>query len=91
MLMIKQRAAEGCWGFPKGHADAGETDEDCAVRETLEETGVAVRVRPDVFAETGYSFIKRMHSDRWRLHPAYPDENARPTLVHTPANDSREQ
>lgn len=85
VLMIKQRVAEdkhGWWAFPKGHADEGETDEDCAIRETMEEAGVRVRLWPEIFAETGYSFIKRMHVDRWRLHPAYPDEASRPKLVH---------
>lgn len=85
VLLIKQRAPKGepgSWTFPKGHPDEGETDEECAVRETLEETGVGVQLHPDVFTDTGYSFIKPMHTDRWRLHAAYPDETARPTLVH---------
>jgi len=85
VLMIKQRAPEGKpggWTFPKGHPDEGETDEECAIRETLEETGVDVQLHRDVFVDTGYSFIKQMHIDRWRQHPAYPDETARPTLVH---------
>lgn len=29
------------WDLPKGHVDAGESDEECAVREIAEETGVA--------------------------------------------------
>jgi 8-oxo-dGTP pyrophosphatase MutT (NUDIX family) len=85
VLMIQQREGgkPSYWAFPKGHANQGETDEDCAVRETMEETGVEVSLpRPDVFADVGYSFIKPMHADRWRLHPDYPDEAARPTLVH---------
>ena len=28
------------WDLPKGHVDAGESDEECAVREVAEETGV---------------------------------------------------
>ena len=85
VLMIKQREPEGkpsYWAFPKGHVDEGETDEECASRETMEEAGVSVSLRPDVFAEVGYSFIKQMHTDRWRKHPAYPDEAIRPMLVH---------
>jgi predicted NUDIX family NTP pyrophosphohydrolase len=31
------------WGIPKGELDPGETAEDCAVRETEEETGVRAR------------------------------------------------
>lgn len=30
------------WGFPKGHMEAGETEEDTAIRELFEETGVLV-------------------------------------------------
>ena len=30
------------WGFPKGHLRPGETEEGCAVRETLEETGIHI-------------------------------------------------
>lgn len=30
------------WAFPKGHAEVGETEEQVAMRETLEETGYKV-------------------------------------------------
>jgi len=30
------------WGFPKGHLSEGETHTKCAIRETLEETGILV-------------------------------------------------
>lgn len=30
----------GHWGFPKGHAEPGENDEQAAVRELAEETGI---------------------------------------------------
>jgi 8-oxo-dGTP pyrophosphatase MutT (NUDIX family) len=32
------------WGIPKGHREVGEANIDCAVRETLEETGIVARV-----------------------------------------------
>lgn len=32
------------WSLPKGHVEAGETEEDTAVREVAEETGISGRV-----------------------------------------------
>ena len=32
------------WSLPKGHVEAGETEEDTAVREVAEETGIVGRV-----------------------------------------------
>ena len=43
-LIILQ--SNGCWSFPKGHMDAGETEEETALRELREETGLAA-VLPD--------------------------------------------
>lgn len=31
------------WDLPKGHVDPGETDRECALRELVEETGIAER------------------------------------------------
>ena len=39
-LMIYHRKG---WGFPKGHIRPGETEEACARREVLEETGITIR------------------------------------------------
>lgn len=44
LLLIKQFEHKDSWGIPKGHMDAGETLEECALREVREETGVAVRL-----------------------------------------------
>mgnify|MGYP002623761308 CR=1 FL=1 len=46
VLMVRRRASEGelMWQFPAGGIeDGGETAEDAAVRETLEETGLVVK------------------------------------------------
>jgi len=44
-LLIKNKRS--ChWGFPKGHVEKGETDEDTAKREVLEETGIRINIFP---------------------------------------------
>ena len=43
---MQPRSWQDKWAFPKGHVDGGESDEDAAVRETLEETGVSVQLLP---------------------------------------------
>lgn len=47
VLLIRRRVAEAgvLWSFPGGKVEPGETAQVAAVRETLEETGLAVIVR----------------------------------------------
>ncbi len=42
ILLIKHNG--GHWAFPKGHVEAGETEEETACREVLEETGLTVKL-----------------------------------------------
>lgn len=42
-LLIKNNRSTN-WGFPKGHIEKGETKEDAALREVLEETGIHVDI-----------------------------------------------
>jgi 8-oxo-dGTP diphosphatase len=39
-VLVVHRPQYGDWTFPKGKCDPGESDEDCAVREVEEETGL---------------------------------------------------
>jgi 8-oxo-dGTP pyrophosphatase MutT (NUDIX family) len=39
-VLIVHRPAHGDWSLPKGKCEAGESDEDCALREVEEETGL---------------------------------------------------
>lgn len=45
VLMVRRRISEGelMWQFPAGGIEAGESAEEAAVRETLEETGLEVK------------------------------------------------
>jgi 8-oxo-dGTP pyrophosphatase MutT (NUDIX family) len=47
-VLLVHRPRYGDWSLPKGKCDEGESDEDCALREVLEETGFAVRVGPEL-------------------------------------------
>lgn len=42
VLLIRDR--QGYWVFPKGHTDPGETLEQTALREVLEETGISGQI-----------------------------------------------
>ncbi len=40
LFLLLRNARHGTWGFPKGHCEAGESLEETAARETMEETGL---------------------------------------------------
>lgn len=56
------------WSFPKGKADPGESDEDCALREVAEETGMRCRLGREL---PGTSYIDRKGRPKrvryWRM------------------------
>lgn len=62
VLLYKRKNAhgEGHWGFPGGHLEYGESWEDCAIRETKEETGLDIEV-PTFFAVTNDLFPEEKH------------------------------
>ena len=65
ILLVRRHRSHGAgtWSPPGGHLDFGETLETCAIRETVEETGVTVRrasffaITNDIFADEGKHYI----------------------------------
>ena len=59
----KNSHGEGTWSFPGGHLEFGESWEDCAKRETFEETGLMIKnislatVTNDIFEMEGKHYI----------------------------------
>ena len=52
-----QRPRYGDWTFPKGKVEEGETDEQAAVREVEEETGLRCELGPEL-PSTAYTDLK---------------------------------
>ena len=65
VLLLKRKNAHGAgtWSTPGGHLEFGETPEECAIRETKEETNVEITdvrfrsVTNDVFEQNGKHYI----------------------------------
>ena len=55
VLVRAKNQPEGCHGFPKGHMEAGETEEQTALREIFEEVGLRVRLLEGFRAVTEYT------------------------------------
>ena len=55
VLIRAKDQPEGRHGFPKGHMEAGETEEQTALREIYEEVGLRVRLLEGFRAVTEYS------------------------------------
>ena len=45
ILLVKNHNGK-CWTFPKGHIESGEKEEETALREIMEETGLNVEIIP---------------------------------------------
>lgn len=65
VLMIFRR---GKWDLPKGKLDDGETIEECAIREVMEETGLSkvelglkIKDTYHIYARDGQQFLKTTH------------------------------
>ena len=62
VLLGKRSGSHGAntWNFPGGHLDFGETPEECAAREVLEESGVIIgNVRPGPYTNDFFTSEKK--------------------------------
>ena len=58
-VLIQQ--LEGFWGFPKGHMEEGETEEETALREIYEEVHLTVTLRDAFRATDMYALPGKEH------------------------------
>ena len=54
-FLIISHKSDGHWGFPKGHVEQEETEEETALREVYEETGLQVELLPGFISREQYS------------------------------------
>jgi 8-oxo-dGTP diphosphatase len=69
-VLVVHRPRYDDWSFPKGKADPGESDEDCALREVEEETGLACALGlelPSTEYTDSRGRLKRVRY--WLMHP----------------------
>lgn len=57
-LFLVIRDQYGCWTFPKGHLESGETSQHAAIREVFEETGIRGELGPHI-TTIFYDVIKK--------------------------------
>ena len=54
-LLLFKHSAGGHWSFPKGHVETGETEQQTALREVMEETHIDVDLDPTFREVVTYS------------------------------------
>ncbi len=59
VLLIKNKRSAH-WGFPKGHIEKGETQEETAIRETKEETGLDIDIVDGFSCRSEYTIQGRV-------------------------------
>jgi len=69
-VLLVHRPKYDDWTLPKGKAEAGESDEDCALREVEEETGMRCVLGPHL-ADVAYTdrLDRPKVAHYWAMHP----------------------
>ena len=69
-VLVVHRPRYDDWSFPKGKREPGETDEECAIREVREETGLRCALEEELQSTTYVDHHGRPKLVRyWRLRP----------------------
>lgn len=88
LLMMRRR---GKYDLPKGHLEQGESLEECAVREVLEETGVAARIDGHICDTMhAYTIFGRRELKRTHWYMMSSDSAAATTPQHEEGIESVE-
>ena len=66
-VAVVHRPGYDDWSFPKGKADPGESDEDCALREIEEETGLLCELGKELSTTRHRDGQGRTKRTRWWL------------------------
>ena len=53
VLLVQHKP--GHWSFPKGHVEEGESDQETAIREVFEETGIRISIRSEFSRASTYA------------------------------------
>ena len=73
ILLVRPFQSRDSWGIPKGHIESGESIEQCAIREVIEETGIT----PVLICELGSAKVnhKKEHKTvvMWLAYPRDPN------------------
>jgi 8-oxo-dGTP diphosphatase len=73
-VVLVHRPKYDDWTFPKGKAEAGESDEACALREVAEETGLRCRLGDELPSTEYVDARGRPKRVRyWLMHPVADD------------------
>jgi len=74
------QSLEGSYGFPKGHMEAGETEEETALREIREEVGLTPQLIPGFRVETQHLLPRKPDTMKHVLYflAEYEDQAIRP-------------
>jgi 8-oxo-dGTP pyrophosphatase MutT (NUDIX family) len=76
-VLLVHRPHRADWSFPKGKREPGETDEECALREVWEETGLRCALGPELPAVSYRDAGSRAKTVRYWIMTADGDAEAR--------------